>query len=105
MYAIDVDIAALEARLAELQAQKQAEEAARANASPTMLKLAILQHSRFCQEHAPDTGKCDWFEGDNYPNDYERCHWVNAGHQRWLQIAIVGVEGGRSIGLTITEPE
>jgi hypothetical protein len=102
-YWYDDDLVANEARHAVLLAAKAAEEAARAQAPVTMLKLAILNHGQFCKEHNPDTGKCSWFEGSNYPNDFERCNWTNQAHQEWLGIALQGKANAEQVGLTVTE--
>ena len=96
------EIAALQARIAELQAQDAAEEKARAGASPALLALAVGIHSKLCLlDH--EKRECTWFD-DLAANDPQRATWSEPQHSRWLKIAAAGCAVQAAQGWSVEEP-
>lgn len=68
----------------ELRAQFEAEEAAKAAATPEVRELAVALHSLLCPDEHP--ASCAWFL-DPAAEDPEGADWTQADHRLWLERA------------------
>jgi hypothetical protein len=106
--ATEVAIAATEARLAELNAKKVAEDAIKATSTFRDREAAVALHATFC----PAGGKldlghlslaCPWHAAANADSP-GLADWTEEQHRRWLAIAVVGPVKLRALGWVITPP-
>jgi hypothetical protein len=106
--ATEVAIAATEARLAELNAKKAAEDSVKANSTFRDREAAIELHATFCPAGGTlDLGHlslaCPWHAAANADSP-ALADWTEEQHRRWLAISVVGPVRLRALGWSITPP-
>lgn len=99
----ELELEALRARIAALEAQKEAEDAARATDTENVRQLAVALHVQLCPlNHSPT--ECTWNEA-SYPNHPVNGDWTETQHQVWLNRARLGIAKMREIGFTVIDPD
>jgi hypothetical protein len=107
-------LAAAQATVVQLQAQKAAEDAAdaalAASASPTpasarVKHLAVQIHTLLCQKtHVGPTATCAWQTETAHFDDSTQANWIKDEHALWLLRARSGIKAMTDLGFTVTDP-
>ena len=96
-----LELEAVLQREAELRARLAAEEEAKAEVSPPVLRLAVVLHNLICPEEHP--AGCGW-KNDPAADDPEGADWTEADHEWWLTITRAALGGMVRDGWTLIPP-